>query len=68
MDLPEPEHDEALHVVVENLAREFPGIDPATVRAVATEIYDSIAADSKAPPFVGILAERQARDRLERLA
>jgi hypothetical protein len=65
MDLPEPEHDEALQVVVDNLIAEFPHLDVEVVRSVARDEYDRIAAESKAPSFIGILAERQARDRLD---
>lgn len=64
MNLMEPRVDDAIRVVVEKLTHDFPDVDDDIVRSVAREAYDTIAARTKAPTFVGILAERRARHRL----
>ena len=60
----EPEHEEALRLVIESLCSAFPDRDAAEVASIAREEFDAVWSHSKAPAFVGILAEKQARARL----
>ena len=62
VDLPEPNPDEAIRVVVETLQREFEHHDPAVVEAIVRRGFEELEAQSKAPSFIGVLAERLARD------
>ncbi len=64
-DLPQPDYDEAIDVVVENLAVHFPSIDQAEIRGLVAEAVARIASDTKPPSFVAVLAEKEARDVLE---
>lgn len=62
MDVPEPDQDEAIKVVVDSLRLEFESHDPAVVEAIVRRGFEEVQEESKAPSFVGILAERLARD------
>ena len=64
MDLPKPDPDAALRVIVEELIDDFSDLEPTEVGTVAREEFEDQAAHSKVPGFVGILSERRARDRL----
>jgi len=65
--LPEPDPDEAVGLIADGLAGEFPGVDGPTITAVVREVYDELREQSKIPAFVGVLAERLARDRIAAL-
>lgn len=64
-DIPAPEHDEAIAVVVTNLAAHFPDVDESSIRTLVAAAVERIASDTKAPSFVAVLAEKEIREVLE---
>jgi len=64
MSVMEPDAEDAIRLIVTDLADDFSDIDPLEVTTVAREEFTRLSATSKAPAFVGILSERRTRDRL----
>ncbi len=64
MSVVEPDAEEAIRMIVTDLADDFSELDPDEVTTVAREEFTRLSARSKAPAFVGILSERRTRDRL----
>ena len=64
MEMPAPDGTEALRLIITDLTRTFTDVDHDDIAAVARHEFEQLSARSKAPTFVGILAERRARDRI----
>lgn len=64
-ELPEPDYDEAIAVVVANLAGHFPAVAEDDIRRLVTTTVVRIAGDTKAPSFVAVLAEKEVREVLD---
>jgi hypothetical protein len=56
--------EDVVRSITMHLLDDFEGLEQDRIAIVVREEFDHLAATTKAPAFVGILAERLARDRL----